>query len=178
MQIIDGKLVLGKKNCHCGDGTVSTRVTCKECRGSGNGKRGGRGGCKKCYGSGSTYDHDNRSVCPQCNGNFKDHENENSCDYLPDGVFAKLDVRVYYTNTMTIGESLLGLGCVYSCGDYGDAWKNRNDEKLIAEVRRQSGVQATKIVDKDNNVCDHIGVFVSERGYAVKPVFVTPTVGA
>lgn len=169
MQIIDGKLVLGKKNCSCGDGTVSTKVVCKVCKGTNKGPRGGHG-CKKCYG-GHTYDHDIRSVCPQCNGNYKNHDDETTCDYLPAGVFAGLTFRVYYSNTMTLGEKLLGLGCVYSCGDYGDAWKNRNDDKLIAEVREQTGVQATKIVNANNDMPDHIGIFVSQSGYTVKPVF-------
>jgi hypothetical protein len=177
MQIVNGKLVLGKKNCNCGDGTVSTRVTCKSCNGSGRGKRGGARGCKPCYGNGTTYDHDKRSVCPQCNGNFKDHDDEDTCDYLPAGVFAGFTFRVYYGGQMTIGEALMGLGCVFSCGDYGAAWKERNDEKLIADVRQHSGVQATKVVDKDNNVADHIGIFVTPSGYTVKPVFVTPAVG-
>jgi hypothetical protein len=174
MKIENGKLVLGKTNCSCGDGTESTRIVCPECKGTGRGKRGGAGGCKKCHGLRYTYDHEKRAVCKRCNGNFIDHDDETTCDYLPAGVFAGFDVRVYYTNNMTVGESLLGLGCVYSCGDYGEAWKNRSDDfkaKLIADVKGQTGVQATKVVDANLNVCDHIGVFVSERGYTVKPVF-------
>lgn len=173
MLIENGKIILGHKNCYCEDGTQSTRIPCGECKGTGNGKRGGRGGCRKCNGSRNDYDHINRSTCSRCKGNPTNFERETLCDYLPDGVWESLTFKVIRNNApMSIAESLIGIGCVFSCTDYGTAWKRNNDDELIASVKESKSHQATNIATDDGTICDFIGIFVNQMGYTVKAVFV------
>jgi RecJ-like exonuclease len=171
VRIENGRLVLGHKDCYCGDGTVAARLTCPACKGTGNGPRGGRGGCRKCYGSGTAYDQNVRTTCSRCNGAFKDFLTEDLCDHISDDDWNAFEFRVYHSNRqMTWGESYLGAG-VYSCTDYG-AHKALDDEVLIKEARRSGYVQATKITDRETmRVADHIGIFTAEQGYTVAPVF-------
>lgn len=176
MRIDNGLLTLGTKDCFCGDGTVAKRLPCPACKGTGNGPRGGKGGCRKCYGSGTHYDQSVRETCRVCNGAFKDAEPENLCDRLSDEDFRAIPVRVYRSDrTQSWNEAHLGHGCVYSVTDYG-AHKQMTDDELVADVRSQSYVQATKVVDRDTmRVCDHIGVFTSDNGFSVRAVFESAT---
>jgi hypothetical protein len=172
MKIENGKMIYGKKDCQCEDGTSSTRINCLECNGTGKGKRGAEKGCKKCYGTKFDWDHKNRTTCDICKGEYKNFEDEIQTDYIPEEMWEGMNFKVYRHNRqISLNESVFGLNCVYSCSDYGRTFKENNDEKLIQEVKSHNAVQASSIVDKNDFVCDHIGIFVSNGGYSVRPVF-------
>jgi hypothetical protein len=86
-------------------------------------------------------------TCPVCNGTAR--VPENSCDTMPDEMYLALPFKVYRHNReLTYGESLLGWGCVYSCEDYGAAFKS-SDEKVLADVRGHGFVQLCKVANKE-----------------------------
>lgn len=173
MKIENGKLILERKECsYCNQGKQSSRKVCTSCKGTGNGKRGGKRGCKVCYGNCYVWDHNNPIPCTTCNGDYKNRTPETDCDYLPDSIFPALPFVVYRVErSMTLGESLIGLNSVFSCSDYGRAYRTQNDAALIESVRSHQGVQACKVVNEAGELCDHIGIFVKFDGYVVKPVF-------
>lgn len=171
MKLVNGQLVMGKKDCQCGDGTQPRRIVCRECNGTGNGKRGGRGGCRKCNGLKIEWDSKNPMTCTRCNGNFKDAEDETTTDYMPNEIWDAMKFEVYRTNLpLTLNEALLGLGCIYSCEDYGAAFKNPDDAALIADVKNHKSHQACKFL-KDGKFADHVGIIVKTGGYSVRAIF-------
>lgn len=173
MRIENGKLVFEKKNCSfCQKGQVAGTITCPECKGTGKGKRGKPFACKKCNGRRTTWSWDHPVTCSLCNGNYLNSENENDCDYLPEGIFQNMPMKVIRVNQgMTWNEEHLGMGCVFSCVDYGNAWGNNNDAELIATVKKERSIQATKIAKDDGTVANSIGIFVKPGGYSVRPIF-------
>jgi RecJ-like exonuclease len=172
MQLINGKIVLGRKVCwRCHEGQIAGKVCCPECKGSGNGKRGGRGGCRRCNGNCTVYSADVMEECYECKGKYIDYEAETLCDYMPKDIWAQVPLKVYRTNKpMTVGEYLLGMGCLFSCTDYGRAWGS-TDEQVLESVRKHDSVQATKVCADDGRLCSHVGIFINEGGYTVKAVF-------
>lgn len=173
MQVVNGKLVMGRKNCNCTEGKRAGRVTCPTCKGTGKGKRGKPRGCQGgCFGDGQKWSWENPITCTNCNGNYVGFEEEDRYDYVPDSIWKGLEFKVYrHARALTGNESLLGIGCVFSCTDYGDAWKANDDAALIAHVRESSGHQATKVTKEDGTVCSHVGIFVCPGGYSVRAVF-------
>lgn len=174
MRIEDGKLILEKKDCTlCEEGTICTKENCPKCGGTGRGPRGGKGKCKPCFGSGNYYNHDKRSVCPICGGNYKGFEMEVPSDYAPKELWQSLNFKVYRQNRgMTWNEQHIGIGSIYCCVDYGRAWKEE-DSKVIQDVQFKDGKQAgSSFTDRDGVLCDHIGIFLTPEGYSVKPLFV------
>lgn len=172
MRLENGKVVLERKNCWCGDGTKPAGVPCPGCEGTGNGKRGGKGQCKNCFGLGKVYNSGKRVVCDICKGQYENAEPETFCDTIPLSIYTTIPVVVYRTGQpMNFLESLIGMGCLYSCTDYGRAWNDKTDEKLIQEVKIQQHTQATKVCKEDGTFCNHIGIFVRRTGYTVQAVF-------
>lgn len=173
MQLVNGKLVMGKKNCKCSNGQQAGRITCPTCKGTGRGARGGARKCQGgCYGDGQKWSWEHPVTCTNCNGNYINFEDEDRCDYMPDEIWQGLEFKVYRHNRpLTGNESLLGIGCVFSCTDYGDAWKANDDAALIADVKSHTSHQATKVTKEDGTICSHVGIFVSPGGYSVRAVF-------
>lgn len=171
MKIENGRIVLERKNCfRCQEGKVTRRITCPECQGTGNGKRGGKRQCRKCSGTGHNWTWDNPEVCPNCKGNYVNAEPENDCDYLDRSEIDKIPVRVIRNGPgMTVGESLIGLGCVYS--STGGQYDGTPDSHFIDEWRKSGRHQACKFIDESGNVCKEVGIFVYRHGYAVKTLF-------
>jgi len=170
-------LTLGRKDCHCGDGTMNGSLACPKCGGSGNGPRGGKRGCRQCYGSGKVYDSSIRVTCQFCNGDWQQHEEENWCDRVDDDVVRGLPFRVTRANReQTFMEAYIGVG-LYSVTDYGDAWSRLTDSELTTKVREDINyVQAIKIARKTDDpqtleVCDEIVIDVHPNGYTVNGVF-------
>lgn len=171
MQIIEGKLVLGKQNCNCRDGTRCGERRCPICEGTGKGKRGKVSGCKNCYGSGKTIDTKNRIVCSVCNGSYVNFRNETMYDDIPMVIWNELKFIVYRKKReMSGNEMFLGIGCVYSCNDYGQAWA-KPDEWVIESVKSHRAGPAQDIVNEDGTFCDHVGIFITPEGYSVRCVF-------
>jgi hypothetical protein len=107
--------------------------------------------------------------CYICNG--KGVRVEDRHDYMPNGFFQSLDFKVYRSNRpQTMNEYLLGFDCVFSCTDYGQ-YKSMTDEELIVHVKESTTHQYCSVVDKDNTICDHIGIFCNDNGYSVRAVF-------
>ncbi len=81
---------------------------------------------------------------------------------------------------MSYGESLLGMGCLWSVTDYGDMFKrlcntSRGlyviEQEIESEIRdhlRKDRTQWIKLLDKDSIVAGAIVVTVSRNGYTVK----------
>jgi hypothetical protein len=146
------KLVLQRKSCYCADGGnhpgfVLKPMPCQKCKGTGNGARGGKGSCRDCYGSGKTYSEKDLIVCPTCLGNWKDFELENTCDYLPRDIFLDIPVKVFRSEReATWNENWLGVCCLFTCCDYGDAYRRICDADLIAELHS---------IDHMSQLCRH-----------------------
>jgi hypothetical protein len=173
MRLEGNKVILESTACTCTysgkPGTVAKRISCPKCGGTGNGLKGGRNGCKKCYGFGTTYSDTETVTCTACNGTAL--VPENNCNTMPDEMYLSLPFKVYrHERSLTYGESLLGWGCVYSCTDYGDAF-SASDESVIADVRTHLYVQLCKVANKENQLCDHVGIFIARNGYSVRGVF-------
>jgi hypothetical protein len=145
--------------------------TCRECHGTGRGKRGGRRGCQKCHGTGEIIVQTQQlETCPNCHGTG--HEPENNCDAIPPEWWESFTFKVYrQERNQTYNEYLLGIGCVYSCTDYGAA-AGMSDEALIDKVKGEERyTQLCKVANKENRLADHIGIFVNRGGYSVRPVY-------
>lgn len=128
----------GNVPCGC-QGTEPKRIPCPTCRGTGRGSLGGRDGCKRCHGLKTAYDHSTRVPCRACHGTYTDAADEDRCDYLPAAIVATLPISVYRANRLNSwNESNLGLGCVYSCTDYGRA-NESTDADVIAKVAGEVG---------------------------------------
>ena len=167
------KVVLETKACSCTwrgtPGLVAKTIPCPTCKGTGRGPKGGVNGCRKCHGFRTTYSDTENVTCSGCNGTAI--VPENSCDTMPDEMYLALPFKVYRHNRLlTYGESLLGWGCVYSCEDYGRSFK-ATDESVITDVRSHGHVQLCKVVNKELELCDHVGIFIAANGYSVRPVY-------
>lgn len=181
-------LVSGDEKCHNCNGTGKAQETvhiiCAKCGGTGNGPRGGKNGCKSCYGSGKKWTKTDTIVdCDRCKGAGKYPATHTSS--LPEGMYRGLPMKVYRQNRdITFNESLLGIGCVHSTVDYGNAWDNLSDEELVEKERESTHwVQACKISRKTDadgvfELCDHVGIFVNRGGYSVRPVYASEIPGA
>ena len=165
-------------NCFAEPGTVATRIDCPTCGGTGKGLRGGDRGCKKCHGFRYDYDQDNRSTCPNCNGTPERAEMENWTDSTPVEALAALQLRVARQDRATSwNEQFLGLNCLWSTTDYGDAWEHTDLEVLTA-VRGKllaDRTQASKLLacayDRDAPTLPMVRgvvVVVSRNGYSVR----------
>jgi hypothetical protein len=177
MHIENGKMVYGKRDCSTcmGSGTRPTKITCRTCKGTGNGKRGGLRQCKTCYGNTHEYDHVNRVDCPDCKAKGLDPlraQDTTAYDTLPQDIWESLEFRVVRQDQrkQSWAEQYLALGCVYSVTDYG-RHSTMTDSELIAEVKKPFGHQACKVVDKDNNVAKFIAIITSDNGYTPVAVF-------
>lgn len=179
MQLIDGKVVLGLRECWNCYGTlrVNDWVTCTACKGTGKldpRKPKGRN-CKVCGSSSYAKGKVLALNCKDCyctTTATPGKQAENICDTVPKEWIDALEIKVYRsTRPQGISENLFGSG-LFGCVDYG-RWQNRTDEELIADVRWSAiHVQAVKITrESDMQLCSSIGVFCNDGGYSVMPVF-------
>lgn len=149
---IASTLTLDFKDCtRCyGKGDGPTRIDCPTCKGTGKGARGGRGGCRNCHGNGQAYDHDLRVVCPHCGGAPASKSRETWTDTAPiDAVMSMSLVVMRQDRGGSFNEGFLGLGCLWSCTDYGERWKREDDTPLLEEIAgklRTDRTQACKII--------------------------------
>ncbi len=169
MKNINGMLVLEKKNCtNCQDGKVASKKTCPSCRGTGNGIRGGKGKCKECFGYKYKWDWAKPDVCPTCFGNYINFADETDCDYYDKEIWENLKFKVIRQDReMTVAESLIGLGCIFSVTDYGSAWKGKNVLNYVMEHNKD---QVSKIV-RNGKFCDYVVIIITPMGYVVKAVW-------
>lgn len=175
---VENKIVFGRKNCSCSynpdhAGKACGRIKCEKCKGTGRTKGGtGKGQCRSCYGGVVTsWEPEHLRVCPSCKGQWENAEVENDCDSMPQSIWEGLEFRVIRHNReMSGNEQLLAIGCVFSCNDYGRS-KGKTDAEMIAEVKQHSHVQACKVCDKDGNLCQYVGIFMTNGGYSVRAVF-------
>lgn len=180
MQLIDGKVVLGLRECSSCSGSlrVNDWVTCTACKGTGKldpSKPKGRN-CPVCKES-SSYARGKVLAlnCKDCHCTTTETpgmQAENICDTVPKEWIDALEIKVYRSNRpQGISENLFGSG-LYSCVDYG-RWQKRTDEDLIVDVRGSATyVQAIKIVNRETlQLCSSLGVFCNDGGYSVMPVF-------
>ena len=173
MHIESGKIIYGKANCLlCNEGTVPEKVKCKVCNGTGKGKRGGAGGCKECHGLKYNYDQDHRIPCKVCGGVYFNTRDEDRYCWLPNKIFQSLNFKVYRLERGISGnESILGLDCLWSCEDYGEAYRNNDADALIEKIKNHGSVQVCNVVDQDDNICDHVAILVNRGGYSLRAVF-------
>ena len=123
MRIENGKLILDTpkacNGCH-GKGKAARPVDCSKCNGTGNGPRGGRNGCKNCI-NGKVYAYD--LDCPDCVEKDLDPKTSGKMtrhDWVSKDLWSSLKMKVYRSSRpMSGNESILGLGCAFSCVDYG-----------------------------------------------------------
>jgi len=171
MQIIDGKMVYETEHCFMCDGKgLSVRL--EPCPNYGKATHG-----KACVHCGAKNMHSHghlntgkMETCPYCKG--KGRKPETHCSTMPDELWQSLELRVYrrVDRENSWNEAFLGLGCVFSCQDYGAAWAS-TDEKIIEDVQGHQHHQACKVAKDDGTICDHVGIFVNRNGYSVRAVY-------
>lgn len=178
------KLIPVSRDCReCfGKGTIWAEAykPCPKCRGTG---LKGRGKCRECNGyqrpnqpNGTVADYTKQKTCPHCNGKPEAFDIPDMTDYLQDEIWQGLTFKVYRDERpLSWNESHLGFGCVYSCMDYGTAYKS-SDEEIIEVVRKHTGHQACKVVRDDGTLADHVGIFIATGGYSVRAVFDSPEI--
>jgi hypothetical protein len=169
MKIVDGRFIYEMHECSScdGKGEVEEFIDCPNDRMTMRGKK-----CPHCD---TTNKHHHlistgkMRSCGHCEGKGKVMEND--CDKIPEEIWQSMTFKVYKTDRpTTINDAYYGIGCVWSCMDYGEH-KNLTDEQLIDKVRHGgSYIQATKISDKEGNICDHIGIVCKDQGYVVHAV--------
>ena len=150
---------------------VIVSVPCPKCKGTG--KRG-NGYCLNygCHGGTMRKPSDTEwETCRKCGGTAL--QPETWCDSAPQEAVADIPVRVERQNRgISMNESLLGLGCLWSCTDYGRAWDANDDDTLRDEIIKRlttERTQAIKIVDRETGkLADEIVVVVSRGGYSLR----------
>lgn len=176
------EIVFGRKNCMCSWGENNDTkgkecgyLPCPKCKGTGRTKGGtGKGDCRAsgCYrGKVHSWKPEHLQTCRKCNGAWENSEQEDYTDYMPKDIWEGLEFRVIRHNRQLSGnEQLLGMGCVFSCSDYGRS-KGKTDEEMIAEVKASSSHQACKVCKEDGELCQYVGIFMANGGYSVRAVF-------
>jgi hypothetical protein len=109
-------------------------------------------------------------TCYICNGTAIVPEDR--FDYLPAEILSTIPLQVIrLSRGMTFNESLLGMGCVWACQDYGKTW-DMTDRDILAMLRveldKRSSVQACTVVDKGDALAGAIGIFVNRGGYSLR----------
>lgn len=153
-----------------GEGKKGFYGPCDGCGGSGkvSSKTGNRKfNCKQCLRGNRLYP-EKLVTCDSCNGVGR--VGESLYDTAPEEIWQGLTFKVYRDATITYAESLIGHGCVFSCGDYGQASK-ATDEAVIADVKGHKHHQACKFARDDGTIANHVGIFVNSSGYKVQAVF-------
>jgi hypothetical protein len=170
MRIENGKLILEQRECFYCNGKKSVEDTTR-CSNDGIPRTATyKHPCKIC-GSKTKQLHYRIPIgtfhtCTNCNGSGL--QDENTCDYTPDGFESQLEIHLLRTNReMGQWEQTLGMmGSVFSCVDYGRHNKTPDDE-LIADVRKScQRSQATKLIDKEMNILP-IVIITGDQGYSV-----------
>jgi len=166
---------------------VFALIDCAKCKGTG--KRG-NGKCRACTSysfdprpAGKVWDYSNVASlkpCPACKGDWQRATLESFCDKAPAEVIDALPIRVYRQDrSNSWNEEHLGLGCLWSCTDYGRTAAG-NDAEAIEEVRAglaKHTTQATKIVKRFGRdatvaqVADALAIVITRNGYSVRAVF-------
>jgi hypothetical protein len=172
MKIIDGKIVLETRECSwCnGKGIKPAQVACPLCKGTMRGPRGGRNSCRKCY-NGKVASDTLTVPCPRCNG--AKIEPETMTDFMPEELWKSLPFKVIREANGRFGfnENFLGLGYVFTCGDYGAAWTANDEAALIEDVRNTRIHQACAVAMGDGTLCEYVAILVTPNGYKVRAVY-------
>lgn len=167
--------------------------------------------CHLCDGFGQTITIGLESDCYDCSGNglvpvyrpgavfakrpgYKEPKVSNpplmvwsDCDNLDRSVQKDFAARINitaYERDLNTAESLLGMGCLWSCTDYGTMYERLlNTSKgfatilseIEAEIRVKLAADRTqwcKIIHPDSNVMTStIGIQIGRNGYAIKAMF-------
>lgn len=166
--------------CTMGNGIPGTqpgRKTCPVCNGTRRGPRGKANGCRNCY-EGTVTDFDNRVTCVACNGSTRVPERStSSLNKETRAIFWSITpIRVVTVDrAASFNEQYLGLGTLFSVGDYGTAWegmKNNREatiKKITDEVRANNHMQLCTVANKEHRLCDEVVVTVTKGGYAPRP---------
>lgn len=189
MRVEDGKLVLEMEPCSCCDhpkvpaGRQPGRKPCPTCNGTRRGPRGGKNRCRDCF-TGSVPDFENHEVCGNCNGSQEQPETMTSIlsKVQRQAIIGHLNFRLYIADRgMSFNESYLGLGTIYSVGDYGAAFELLADAdedtrtKFLEGLRDEingSSLQPCKVANNETReLCNHIAVVVHRGGYSLRPAY-------
>ena len=165
MKIENGTLVLETTSCHCASTPTPGQIVpiqscCQKKR------------CTVCKGDG--YLRLQAVICNTCNGTRR--RAETFSDYVPQEMIDSVPVRILRADRQASwNESYLGIGCVYSCIDYGDAAR-QSDEALLARLKeRNTHFQACHFVRLENRqpveFVEAFGVYVNRSGFSVRPIF-------
>ena len=174
------------RSCHYAakPGMQYAQDKCTKCGGTGNGPRGGAGGCKTCHGWKTVTNTEKFVPCSTCKGDYEGASMESSCDHPDDATMARLIELIPVTKVMrnherqTFNEQHIGLGCIYTSVDYGDAWAASDDDvrAKVTETLLRDRTQLIKLevrsMSEGNTVklADEINVIVKPTGYSVVAV--------
>lgn len=177
MKVQDGKLVYETKPCWCAEGERPGQVQeYRRCKYYDQ-KVKGRFPADHCPDCDATRQHSHLysistgqwKACDRCNGTLRLPEGRT--DYMPQEIVAAIPLKVFRLNRgMTFNESLLGMGCLWSCQDYGRAWSSQDSVTLkhVQEELQNHSAQACAVVDEEDRLPQAIGIFVNIGGYSVR----------
>lgn len=182
MHIENGKIIFGRKKCiSCqGKGETVERIACthygKTVRG-----RFPNGVCPEC-GAKNKHSHryletGNMIVCWSCEGKgdvAEDRFSHVTTETMKQIIeIVPLIVIKGPKREISMNESLLGIGLIVGITDYRD-WTVADPEELIDVVRTQilnDTSQALNYCDKEENLCNAIGISPHTSGWSARPIF-------
>lgn len=170
-------VTLGMRSCLCNNGTMFNIKWCKR-TGKFSGDMCELARCPNNPTKKRRMHEISREVvtCGSCEGSLE--VPENYCDNI-DGETLLQYVSVRVIRNTNIGtswnEQYLGLGCLWSCTDYGTAAEG-TDENLLAQITKElrtRSVQLIKVVRnrEDLRLADEIGIYLKSNGYSLRPIF-------
>ena len=179
-------LILESRPCHyCqGTGTGGPRQDpCPTCKGTGRGVRGGKGRCRACSGLRYQWARDDSLPCSHCKGARLIPESR--FDSMPAALLASIPFRLYLrTGELTWNEAHLGLGCLWSCEDYGRTWDKlaaaarvspeaylAARDAFLSGLQADGSCQAVKVTTESGTFCREVAVVLNRGGYSLRAVF-------
>lgn len=177
MKADEGRIIYETKPCWCSHNERPGQVQENRHRRFYGHAINGRTKDGKCPDCGATRKHDHQgfmptgewNVCGRCNGTLVVPEDR--YDYMPRELVCAIPHKLFRLKRgITFNESLLGIGCLWSCQDYGWAAKEPDEKvlgKVQAEIQKHS-VQACAVVDDLDRLPPAIGVFINSGGYSVR----------
>ena len=179
MELVDGgKIVYGTQSCYCalyGKQRPGESERLRRCPNMG--RTVGRGNsCQECgarrKGAHSSMIRTGEwRTCTACNGTAIVPEDR--YDYIPSECLADIPLQVVRLDRdMTFNESLLGIGCITSCIDYGKL-HDMADTDVITAIRAQlatTSVRACAVVDRADMLAEGIGICVNRGGYSLRAI--------
>lgn len=153
-------------------------INCLSCNGAGqreyniicpaNGRKQYGKPCEVCNSRQQRHNYykTSKEFCKLCQGKGK--VREDIYNTLPNEIYTNLIFSVKRdSQPMTFNEAYIGHKTIFTCVDYGAAWKS-SDEAIIKDVKNHKFHQASKFADDSGYLRQNVVIIVKPQGYVVK----------